>query len=41
MEVQLLQRRDPYWKLRGEAYVGDALVCEMEFKAMLAPREDS
>lgn len=39
MEVQLLQRRDPYWKLRGEAYVGDALVCEMEFKAMLAPRE--
>jgi beta-hydroxyacyl-ACP dehydratase FabZ len=39
MEVQLLQRRDRYWKLRGEAYVGDALVCEMEFKAMLAPRD--
>lgn len=41
MEVQLLQARDPYWKLRGEAYVGDTLVCEMEFKAMLAPRETS
>lgn len=41
MEVQLLQRRDPYWRLRGEAYVGDALVCEMEFKAMVAPRDAS
>lgn len=41
MEVQVVQRRDPYWKLRGEAYVGDALVCEMEFKAMVAPREAS
>lgn len=39
MEVQVLQRRDPYWRLRGEAYVDDALVCEMEFKAMVAPRE--
>lgn len=39
MEIQLLQRRDPYWRLRGEARVGDALVCEMEFKAMLSPRE--
>ena len=39
MEVSLLQRHDPYWRLRGEAYVDDALVCEMEFKAMLSPRE--
>ncbi|MEW6683072.1 MAG: 3-hydroxyacyl-ACP dehydratase FabZ [Nitrospirota bacterium] len=41
MEVKVLQRRDPYWRLRGEAYVDDALVCEMEFKAMIAPREAS
>ncbi len=41
MEVQVLQRRDPYWRLRGEAYVDDVLVCEMEFKAMVAPREAS
>lgn len=41
MEVRLLQRRDPYWRLRGEAFVDNALVCEMEFKAMVAPREAS
>lgn len=39
MEVSLLQKRNPYWRLRGEARVDNALVCEMEFKAMLAPRE--
>jgi 3-hydroxymyristoyl/3-hydroxydecanoyl-(acyl carrier protein) dehydratase len=39
MEVSLLQRRDPYWRLRGEAYVGETLVCEMEFKAMVAPKD--
>jgi beta-hydroxyacyl-ACP dehydratase FabZ len=39
MEVSLLQRRDPYWRLRGEAYVGETLVCEMEFKAMIAPKD--
>jgi beta-hydroxyacyl-ACP dehydratase FabZ len=41
MEVSLLQRRDPYWRLRGEAYVGEILVCEMEFKAMVAPKDAS
>jgi beta-hydroxyacyl-ACP dehydratase FabZ len=39
MEVTVLQRRDPYWRLRGEAYVGETLVCEMEFKAMVAPKD--
>ena len=39
LEVTLLHKRHPYWRLRGEAYVDDALVCEMEFKAMLSPRE--
>lgn len=38
LEVSLLHKRHPYWRLRGEAYVEDALVCEMEFKAMLSPR---
>ncbi|MEO5656724.1 MAG: 3-hydroxyacyl-ACP dehydratase FabZ [Nitrospiria bacterium] len=38
LEVTLLHKRHPYWRLRGEAYVEDALVCEMEFKAMLSPR---
>jgi beta-hydroxyacyl-ACP dehydratase FabZ len=39
LEVTLLHKRHPYWRLRGEAYVDNALVCEMEFKAMLSPRE--
>ncbi len=39
LEVTLIHKRHPYWRLRGEAYVDDALVCEMEFKAMLSPRE--
>ncbi len=39
LEVTLLHKRHPYWRLRGEAYVDDVLVCEMEFKAMLSPRE--
>lgn len=38
LEVSLLHKRHPYWRLRGEAYVEDALVCEMEFKAMISPR---
>jgi beta-hydroxyacyl-ACP dehydratase FabZ len=38
LEVTVLQQRHPYWRLRGEAFVGEALVCEMEFKAMLQPR---
>jgi beta-hydroxyacyl-ACP dehydratase FabZ len=41
LEVSLLHKRHPYWRLRGEAYVEDALVCEMEFKARLSPRETS
>jgi beta-hydroxyacyl-ACP dehydratase FabZ len=41
MEVTVLQRRDPYWRLRGEAHVGETLVCEMEFKAMVAPKDEA
>jgi len=38
MEVTVLHQRHPYWRLRGEAFVADTLVCEMEFKAMLQSR---
>jgi len=41
LEVTVLHQRHPYWRLRGEAFVAEALVCEMEFKAMLQPRDAS
>ena len=36
MELSLIRERDPYWKLKGLAYVGKTLVCEAEVSAMLA-----
>jgi len=35
IEVEVLRQRPPYWKLKGMAYVGEQLVSEAEFKAML------
>lgn len=34
-EVQVVQSRPPYWKLKADAYVGETLVCEAELMAML------
>lgn len=31
MEVELLRRRDPFWKMRGVAVVEDKIVAELEF----------
>jgi 3-hydroxyacyl-[acyl-carrier-protein] dehydratase len=33
--VDVLKARHPYWKMRGEAYVEDSLVCEAELMAMI------
>ena len=33
--VDILKARHPYWKMRGEAYVEDSLVCEDELMAMV------
>ena len=33
--VDVLKARHPYWKMRGEAYVEDSLVCEAELMAMV------
>lgn len=38
-DLSVTQTRPPYWKLRGEAYVGESLVCEAELTAMLADEE--
>jgi 3-hydroxyacyl-[acyl-carrier-protein] dehydratase len=35
MPVKALRRRDPVWRYSGEAYVGDTLVAEAEFSAMI------
>ena len=33
--VEVLRARHPYWKMRGEAFVDDTLVCEAELMAMI------
>jgi len=33
--VDVLRGRHPYWKMRGEAFVDDVLVCEAELMAMI------
>ena len=33
--VDVLRARHPYWKMRGEAFVDDTLVCEAELMAMI------
>jgi beta-hydroxyacyl-ACP dehydratase FabZ len=33
--VDVLRARHPYWKMRGEAYVEGAIVCEAELMAMI------
>ena len=35
LEVTVLKRRPPFWKMGGKAYVGDDLVCEGETTAMV------
>jgi 3-hydroxyacyl-[acyl-carrier-protein] dehydratase len=34
LELEVIQVRSPFWKLRGTAYVQDQLVCEAELTAM-------
>jgi len=33
--VEVLRARHPYWKMRGEVFVDDMLVCEAELMAMI------
>lgn len=35
IEVKVLKRRSPFWKMQGHAYVEDQLVCEAEMTAMV------
>lgn len=36
MPVKLVRRRDPVWKFEGKAFVGDTLVAEATFAAMIS-----
>jgi 3-hydroxyacyl-[acyl-carrier-protein] dehydratase len=36
MTVKLVRRRDPVWKFEGKAFVGDTLVAEATFAAMIS-----
>ncbi len=35
LEVEVLKRRQPFWKMRGNAFVESELVCEAELTAMV------
>ena len=35
VEVEVLKRRSPFWKMQGKAYVENDLVCEAELTAMV------
>lgn len=35
LEVEVMKRRPPFWKMQGKAFVGNDLVCEAESTAML------
>ncbi len=39
LEINVLKRRSSVWKFSGEAYVGDKLVSEAEFTAMVSWKE--
>lgn len=42
LEVEVIKRRPPFWKMQGRAFVGSDLVCEAESTAMLqSERADS
>ncbi len=39
LEVKVIKRRLPFWKMQGKAFVGSDLVCEAESTAMLTPED--
>lgn len=39
LEIKVLQRRNNVWKFSGEAFVGDKVVSEVDFTAMVTGKE--
>jgi 3-hydroxyacyl-[acyl-carrier-protein] dehydratase len=40
LELEVLKRRPPFWKMQGKAYVDDNLVCEAELTAMVTEEKE-
>lgn len=40
LEIEVLKRRPPFWKMQGKAYVESNLVCEAELTAMVVEEKD-
>ena len=40
MELEVLKRRPPFWRMQGKAYVDSTLVCEAKLTAMVADEKD-
>jgi 3-hydroxymyristoyl/3-hydroxydecanoyl-(acyl carrier protein) dehydratase len=38
MEIDVIQSRPAFWKMKATAYVGDSVVCEAEFMATLGAK---
>jgi len=40
LELEVIRRRPPFWKMQGKAYVESELVCEAELTAMVTEEKD-
>ncbi len=41
LQVTVIKRRPPFWKMQGKAFVGNDLVCEAESTAMVTTTTES
>ena len=41
LEVEVIKRRPPFWKMQGKAFVGSHLVCEAESTAMVSSEAEA
>ena len=41
LQVTVVKRRPPFWKMEGQAFVGEDLVCEAESTAMVTMESES
>ncbi len=41
LQVTVIKRRPPFWKMQGKAFVGNDLVCEAESTAMVTTESSS
>jgi beta-hydroxyacyl-ACP dehydratase FabZ len=39
LEIEVLRRRPPFWKMQGKALIGDDVICEAELTAMVTKEQ--